>query len=339
MINIGIIGVGYWGPNYARLCHEVDNVNLIWFSDSDEGALKKIKQRYPSVKITSDNRKLAEDPNLDAVVVTTPAQTHFLIVEEFLKAGKHVLVEKPMTAKFSEAKKLQRLVKKSGKILMVDHTFKYNAGIIKLKEMIKSGELGRIYYITASYSALGPIRKDIDALWDLGPHWIYTLNYLLDSFPISVEAKGGRYLKKGMNDVAFLNFEYPKKILANLHVTWLYPKKERFLTVAGDKKMAIFDDVSSDNRLIVYDRGFSINGDKKDPNFANLQIILRDGDVVIPKVENKEPLKEALKHFLNCIEEGKKPLSDVDDGAKTVEILEKASLSIKKNGSRILISE
>lgn len=334
MINIGIIGVGYWGPNYARLCYELDNVNLVWFSDLDKSALKKVKQRYPLVKITSDYRKLAKDKNLDAVIITTPAQTHFLIAKEFLMAGKHILVEKPMTAKLIEAKKLQSLVKKSKKIFMVDHTFKFNAGINKLKEIINSGELGKIYYITGSYSALGPIRKDVDALWDLGPHWVYTLNYLLDSFPITVEAKGGKFLKKDMNDVVFLNFEYPKKILANLHVTWLYPKKERCLAVVGDKKMAIFDDVSADARLVVYDRGFFVN---KDPHFTNLQIILWDGDVFIPKIENKEPLKEVLKHFLQCIEEGKKPNSDIKDGLKTVEILEKASLSMKKNGIPILI--
>lgn len=337
MINIGIVGVGYWGPNFARLCFELEGVNLSWFADSDKDALKKVKKHYPSVKITSDYIKLAEDPKLDAVIITTPAQTHFLIASTFLKAKKHILIEKPMTARFSEAKKLLTLVKKNQKVLMVDHTFKYNTGLIKLKEMIKSGELGKIYYITASYSALGPIRKDIDALWDLGPHWIYSLNYLLDCYPIMVEARGGKFLKKKMNDVVFLNFEYPKKILANLHITWLYPKKERYLTVVGDKRMAIFDDVASDNRLVIYDRGFSVNGDKKDPNFANLQIILREGDVVIPKIENKEPLKEVLKHFLQCIEGNKVPISDINDGLKTVEILEKASLSMKKNGSPILI--
>ena len=335
MINIGIIGIGYWGPNYARLCYEVEDVNLCWFADLDENALNKIKRKYPLAKTTKDYKDLLRDKNLDAVIVTTPATTHFKIVKDLLLAKKNVLVEKPLTANLSEAKELKRLVRKTKKVLMVDHTFKYNSGVRKLKELIEKGELGKIYYILASYSALGPIRKDTDALWDLAPHWIYTLNYLLGEKPLFVDAKGGEYLKKGMKDVVFLNLEYPKKVLANIHVTWVYPKKDRSLTIVGDKKMVIFDDVSPEARLTIYDRGISLNS--KDPNFADLQVILRDGDVVIPKIENKEPLKEAFKHFLECVEENKRPLSDVNDGNEVVEILEKAVISMKRNGAPIAV--
>lgn len=335
MINVGIVGVGYWGPNFARLCYEVEGVNLSWIADLDENALKKINRKYPSVQTTKDYHDLLKDLNLDAVIITTPAQTHFSVAKDFLSAKKHILIEKPLTANLTEARKLKQLVEKNKTVFMVDHTFKYNPSIQKLKELIDKGELGKIYYIIASYSALGPIRRDVDALWDLGPHWIYTLNYLLGAKPLFVEAKGGEYLKSGMKDVVFINLEFPKNILANIHITWVYPKKDRSIAIVGDKKMAIFDDVSQDARLVIYDRGISVNS--ADPNFANLQIILRDGDIVIPRVENKEPLKECFKHFLECIKENKKPLSDIDDGLEVVEILEKISLSMKKNNVPILV--
>jgi len=335
MVNLGIIGVGYWGPNFARLCYEEENASLCWFADVDEEALRKVRQKYPLVKTTKNYKELLKDKKLQAVVITTPAQTHFKIAKEAMLAKKHVLVEKPLTANLKEARILQNLSKKSKRVLMVDHTFKYNPAIRRLKELIESGELGKIYYILGSYSALGPIRKDVDVLWDLGPHWVYTLNYLLGSKPLLVDAKGGEYLKSGMKDVVFINLKYPQKVLANIHITWIYPKKDRSLTVIGDKKMAIFDDVSPDAKLAVYDRGVSFNS--TDPNFANLQAVLRDGDIVIPKVESKEPLKECFRHFLECVAEKKKPLTDVNDGAKVVEILEKAMVSMRKNGASVVI--
>lgn len=333
MINIGIIGLGYWGPNYARLCFELKDVNLAWCADSNTEALQKINQRYPATKITPDYKMILQDPDLDAVVIVTPAQTHFKIAKDALLAGKNILLEKPLTAKLSEAQELEKLVKKLKKILMVDHIFKFNPAVQKLKNFIKSGELGKIYYLSASYTALGPIRKDVDAMWDLAPHWIYVMGYLLDSRPISVSAKGGEFLKDRMNDVVFLNLEFPQKILANIHVSWLYPQKVRSMAIVGNKKMAVFDDVSSEAKLTLYDKGAKYNS--QDPNFANLQIIFHDGDVVIPKIENKEPLREVFSHFLKCVKEKKSPLVDVREGVEVVEILEKASESIRRDGATI----
>jgi predicted dehydrogenase len=329
-VKIGIIGVGYWGPNYARICYELENVELVWVADLNKEALQKIKQKYPLVKTTTDYQNILRDKTVKAVVVTTPAQVHFSIVKDALKAGKHVLVEKPLTANLEEAKGLADIVKQSKKVVLVDHIFKFNPAVNELKSLISKNKLGKIYYVSAFYTALGPIRKDVDAMWDLAPHWVYTINHLLDLSPIQVSAKGGDYLKKGMNDVVFLNLRYPRKIIANIHASWLYPQKVRSLAVVGSKKMAVFDDASADAKLTIFDRGATYNS--KDPNFANLQVIMRDGDIVIPKLPKKEPLKEALVHFLDCIVNSRKPVADVNEGIEVVKILTAADLSIKTNG-------
>lgn len=334
-INIGIIGLGYWGPNYARLCFELEDVNLSWCADSSTEALRKISQKYPTTKVTPDYKTILQDPDLDAVVIVTPAQTHFKITKDALLAGKHILLEKPLTAKLSEAEELGKLVKKLKRILMVDHVFRFNSAVEKLKNFIKSGELGKIYYLSASYTALGPIRKDVDAMWDLAPHWVYVINYLLGTKPMTVSARGGDFLMNRMNDVVFLNFEFPQKILANIHISWLYPQKVRSIAVVGDKKMAVLDDVSPEAKLTLYDKSAKYNS--MDPNFANLQVIFQDGDVVIPKIENREPLKEGFKHFLKCIKEKKQPKTGIEEGVEVVEILEKANESIRKGGIPIIL--
>jgi predicted dehydrogenase len=335
MINIGIIGVGYWGPNYARLCFEMGDVNLSWCADLDENALKKIQQRYPSVKTTKNYKEILNDPKLDAVVIVTPAQTHFTIAKDALLANKHVLLEKPITSKLSEAKELGKVVSKSKKILMVDHIFKFNPTVTKLKELINNDELGNIYYIAASYTALGPIRKDVDAMWDLAPHWIYVINHLLNEKPVTIQANGKDYLKEKMNDVVFLHLEYPRKVLVNIHVSWLFPQKVRNIAIVGDKKMAVMDDVSSDTKLALFDKGAKYNSN--DPNFANLQVIFREGDIVIPKLEKKEPLKEVLKHFCECITNDKNPFTGVKEGIDVIEILEAADRSLQKKGEVVTL--
>lgn len=327
-VKVAIIGVGYWGPNYARLCFEVEEADLVWFADVNRQALSKVHLRYPGVKTTVDYKQVLNDPEVEAVVVVTPAQTHFEIVKDALESNKHVLVEKPLTADLSEAEKIKKLVKKSGKVLVVDHIFKFNPAVIELRKLIKSGKLGKIYYLNSFYTALGPIRKDVDAMWDLAPHWVYTISYLLGSQPVSVRAEGGEFLKKGMNDVVFIYLKYPQKVLASIHASWLYPQKVRSMAVVGSKKMAFLDDASPDAKLIIYDKGAEYNS--KDPNFADLQVIFRDGDVVIPKIERKEPLKEGFLHFLDCLSNNKKPIADVQDGLEVVKILAAAEDCLKK---------
>ncbi len=325
-LGVALVGVGYWGPNYARILSDLNDVEFIWCCDTNEEALKKMQRLYPTIKITDNIAEILKDPLVDCVIIVTPAQSHYNIVKKALLAGKHVLVEKPLTTTVKHAKELVSLANKKKRVLAVDHTFKFNAGIRRLKKIIDRGELGKIYYVYGLYNALGPIRKDVSAMWDLSPHFIYTTNYLLDSKPISVLARGRDLLIKGMDDVVFLTFEYENGVLFNLHSSWLDPLKVRQLVVIGSKKMAVFDDVSVDGKLKIYDKSATVDGD---PNFANLNVILRVGDMVVPKLEEKESLKEAVLDFIKSVKGNKKSFSPAEEGLETVMALVAAQKSLK----------
>lgn len=325
-LNFALIGVGYWGPNYARILSELDEAQLLWCCDKNNKALKKMQKLYPTIKITRKLKDVLNDMAVDCIIVVTPAQTHYQIVRRALQIGKHVLVEKPLTTDTESAKGLVSLAKEKHKILAVDHTFKFNSGINKLKKLIDAGELGKIYYMYGLYNALGPIRKDVSAMWDLSPHFIYTANYLLNSRPMSVLARGRDLLIKGRDDVVFLTFEYKNGVLFNLHSSWLDPLKVRQLVVIGSKKMAVFDDVSQDAKLQIYDKSAVLDGD---PNFAKLNVILRVGDMIVPKLDNKEPLREVVLNFIESVNKGKKPFSSAEEGLETVMILSAAQESLK----------
>lgn len=335
-LGFALIGVGYWGPNYARILSDLDDVDFLYCCDTNQVALQKMKRLYPQIKITKYLKKIIDDPRIDCVIVVTPAQTHYSITEKLLNSNKHVLVEKPLTTKVKEAEKLVALAKKRNRLVAIDHTFKFNAGIRKLKDLIEKGELGKIYYMYGLYNALGPIRKDVSAMWDLSPHFIYTANFLLDSTPLSVLARGKDVLIKGMDDVVFLTFEYKNGVLFNLHSSWLDPLKVRQLVVIGSKKMAVFDDVSVDGKLRIYDKSAVVDGD---PNFAKLNIILRVGDVVIPKLDNIEPLKEIVLDFVKSVRENKKPFVSCEEGLETVEALVAAQKSLDKQGKLIWLKK
>lgn len=325
-LNFALVGVGYWGPNYARILSELDDTELIWCCDNNKVALLKMQRLYPTIKITQKFNDVLRDSKVDCVIIVTPAQTHYKLVKKALLSEKHVLVEKPLTTTAEEAKELVLLSKKKKITLGVDHTFKFNSGIQKLKEIIDKGELGKIYYMYGLYNALGPIRKDVSAMWDLSPHFIYTANYLLGSKPVSVLARGRDLLINGMEDVVFLTFEYDNGVLFNLHSSWLDPLKVRQLVVIGSKKMVVFDDVSTDAKLKIYDKSASID---TDPNFARLNVILRVGDMVVPKLDQKEPLREMVLDFIKSIQEYRKPFSSAEEGMETVNILVAAQKSLK----------
>lgn len=331
--NIGIIGLGYWGPNYARIIRELDNVNLSWCCDTNKVALSKFSKLYSNVKVTDRLEDLLNDDNLDAIIIVTPAQNHFELARKFLLKGKHTLIEKPLTNKLTDAIKLVKLARNQKKVLMVDHTFEFNPAIKKLKTLIDEGELGKIYYIYGNYNALGPIRRDISSMWDL-PHFIYVVNFLLEENPLWVSAIGKCYLQKNMEDIVFLTLEYPNDILFNLNCSWIDPVKVRKLIIVGEKKMALFDDVQPDDKLIIFDRGVELNND---PNFANLQIIVRTGDTLIPKIERTEPLKEIVLAFIQAINDQKINYPDGEQGLNLVKILSASQQSIKKEGKRIPI--
>lgn len=332
-LNLGIIGLGYWGPNYARIISLLENVNLSWCCDINKVALSKFSKLFPNVKTSNDIKSLLTDPNLDAVIIVTPAQNHYEIARKFLLAGKDVLVEKPLTNNLEDSKSLVKVAKDKKRILMVDHTFIFNSAIRKLKELIDSGELGKIYHIYGNYNALGPIRRDVSAMWDL-PHFIYIVNFLLEKTPLWVQAAGKDYLQKGMEDVVFLTFEYPNDILFNLNCSWIDPVKVRRLVVVGERKMVVFDDMEPEEKIKIYDKGVALSND---PNFANLQLVVRNGDTLIPKLDLKEPLREVVIEFIKSIHNRKSDISTGDDGVNLVEALHFAQQSLIKEGKRVEI--
>jgi predicted dehydrogenase len=328
-IKLGVIGCGYWGPNLIRNFVEISNSEVVIVSDLKEDRLAHIKAIYPQVMVTKDYHGLF-DQNLDAVVVATPPATHYSFVKECLEHGLHVLVEKPITINSQHAEELIEISKKSDLVLMVGHTFEYNAAVHTLKNLIDSGELGQIYYVDAARLNLGLFQRDLNVLWDLAPHDISILMYILGCVPISVNAQGTSFVYEGVHSVVYMNMLFPDNIMAHIHVSWLDPCKVRRITVVGSKKMVVYNDIESLEKIKIYDKGV-----EKPPytnTFADFQFSYRYGDVTIPNIRFTEPLRKECQHFLDCINNHSEPLSSGQDGLRVVKIIEAAQRSLSENG-------
>lgn len=324
-INIAQIGVGYWGPNLLRNLIANKDCNVTTVVDLADERRDFIRGLYPSVNVTADVRQTFDDPSVDAVVIATPAATHFDLAISALKSGKHVLVEKPMARTVKEVEKIGALAKKNDLTAMVGHTFLYNSAVRYLKQLIDSGELGEIRYIYSQRLNLGRIRSDVDALWNFAPHDVSIVQYLLgDPSPISVVRHGMDYVQPGIDDVVFLNIVYPDKVMAHIHVSWLDPHKVRRTIVVGSKKMVVYDDID-ENKIAIYDKGIdrmAVLGENMDfdnPDF--LKFNHRSGDVLLPKIQFEEPLKLEIAHFIDCIQNGVECLTGTEHAKKVVEIL------------------
>jgi len=280
---------------------------------------------------------LVYNPNVDAVVVSTPASTHYEMVKECLEYGKDVLVEKPFTLSSRDAEELVVLARKKERVLMVGHTFIYNPAFCELKRLASSGDLGGIYYLHFSRTGLGPIRKDVNVMWDLAPHDLSMLLHLVEEMPVRVSARGQSYLQEGIEDVVFMTLDLPNGVLAGVHASWLDPYKIREVTVVGSKKMAVFDDVEKLETLKIFDKGVERSGEKIYAGYGEFQLSVRDGDIRIPKIEPGEPLKNQCKHFLECITKRKEPITGGEEGLKVVQILEAAQKSLGSNGVPISV--
>lgn len=327
-----IIGCGYWGPNYVRIFNEIDDSNLLYIADVDHKKLAKVVKNS-DIKITKNYEKILEDDEVEAVVISTPSSTHYKIAKDCILKDKHVLVEKPLTLSSKESKELIELAESRKKLLMVGHTFIFNPAVQKLKEYIKNGTLGEIHYLSFVRTGLGPVRKDVNAMWDLAPHDISILNYLLESTPSKVSARGEWYIQQGIEDVVFLNLKFENKILANIHASWLNPQKVRQVTVVGSKKMAVFDDVSQTEKLVLFDKG--VQKEYTYASYGEFQLKLRSGDILIPDIKMTEPLKNECIHFIECIKNNKKPITDGRSGLEVVRILEMAQESLKNAGREV----
>ena len=332
MVDIGVVGCGYWGPKHVRNYHELAEANLTTVCDLSEDRLRQVRTQYPYVKTTPNFEDLLRD-SVDAVVIATPVDTHYRLAKEALLHDKHVLIEKPMTASGQEASELIELAEKRNLVLMVGHTYEYHPAVEFLKELVNSGELGEIYGIDAERLNLGLFRRDVNVLWDLAPHDICIVLSLLDEEPVAVSARGAHHIDPGIHDDAYLELLFSNGTTGHVHVSWLHPRKIRQITIVGSKKMAVYDDVSETEKIHIYDKGLAIPDDGND-KFSAWPLNYRYGDVVIPFISNAEPLKLECSHFIKCIIEGKRPRSDGWAGYRVTSILEAADRSLANGGLR-----
>lgn len=336
-ITIGIIGCGYWGPNFIRNFTKIRGVYVKYACDLSAHNLSVIAENYPGIIITKNYKIILSDSEVDAVIVATSAGTHYKLAKDSLLAGKHVLVEKPIATKIIHAKELISIAKSQKKTFLVGHTFKYNMGIRKLKWFIKAKVLGSVYYMYSIRTNLGPLRRDVNAIWDLSPHDISIANFLLESKPISVSAQGVRYLAHNLEDVSFINLRYPNNVLVHIHVSWLDPKKTREIVVVGNKKMAVFNDLAINTPISVYDKSVvKKNFRQRYDSFKEFQMIVKSGKITSPKIKSREPLNEECRHFIDCVRNNKIPLSDGADGLNVLKVLIAIDKSIR-TGKEVFI--
>jgi predicted dehydrogenase len=315
-VTIGVVGLGYWGPNLARNFAALPGAELRWCCDEDPAVRARLAPRHPGTRFTGDLDDLLADDGLDAVVLATPVPTHAALAVRVLDAGKHCFVEKPLAQSVPDAERACEAARASGRVLMVGHLLQYHPGVGKLKEIADSGELGDIHYIYGNRLNLGQLRAEENALWSLGAHDVSVLLHLADEEPYELNARGESYMREGIEDVVFAFMRFPSGVAAHLHLSWLDPHKERRFTVVGSKRMATFDDMDPERKVTVYDKGF----DEKADTYG--EYITRSGDIWSPRVPNDEPLRLECEHFVACVREGRSPLSDGESGLRVVRVLE-----------------
>lgn len=333
-ITVGVIGGGYWGPNLLRNFAENENCELRWLCDLDQKRLDTLGRRYPAVRTTTDYQQLIDDSSLDAVAIVTPVATHFQFASEALRNGKHVLVEKPLTASIAEAEQLIELAERNALTLMVDHTFVYTGAVRKIKEVVSSGELGDLLYFDSTRINLGLFQDDINVVWDLAPHDFSIMDFMIDSDPESVSATGSCHIKQGIENIAYVMLRFPDELIAHFHFNWLSPVKIRHTLIAGSRKMIVYDDIEPTEKVRIYDRGVTAtqsNELDKEAAYKTL-VSYRTGDVWVPKLDSTEALHYVCVEFLAAIAERRRPLTDGAAGLRVVRLLEAAQKSIDRGG-------
>lgn len=332
-VGIGLVGCGRWGLNYLRAFSEIEGCRVIAACDLDKTRLAEAERRLPGVQTVQEVADLLANPAIDAVVVATDASRHAGTVANVLRAGKDCLVEKPMTTNVAQARELRTLAGKSGRLLMVGHVFRFNAGINHLQRLVASHVLGDLEYLTFTRTNLGPIRSDVNVVWDLLSHDVSILLHLVNQSPAWVSAQGASFLSKGCEDIAFATLGFADGVTANIRVSWLDPRKVREITVVGTQKMAFFDDLQAAEPVRIFDKGAL-----REPtyqSFGEFKLVTRTGDVVSPAIPGSEPLKNQCQHFLDCVRTRRQPLSDAADGVRVVEILAAVNQSIARRGAPV----
>src|SRR5256884_981848 len=328
MIRIGVIGYGYWGPNIVRNLRGVDGCQLTTVCDQNPAALKRVTEDHPDVRVTADSSELLTSTQLDAIAVVTPVCTHFELAKAALENGKHVFVEKPFTSTTQQAEELIELADRKNLKIMVDHTFLFTGAVRKMRQLIDEGVLGDLYYYDSTRINLGLFQHDVSVIWDLAPHDLSIMDFLIHQKPQAVVATGEAHLN-GLVDVAFMTIYLPSNAIAHINVNWLSPVKVRTTLIGGEKKMLVWNDLEADEKLRIYDKGVQMNNGH---GLYELLVSYRTGDMWAPRVEQAEALKVELTYFIDCVTRDQTPFNDGQAGLRVVRILEAADQSLKERG-------
>jgi predicted dehydrogenase len=334
-VHVAVVGCGYWGQNLIRNFANCPGCELVTLCDQDPACFRRVKCLAPQAAFTVDFDDVLADSAVQAIAIATPVAMHAPLTAAALRAGKHVLVEKPLAMSEREAEELVRLADRWNRILMVDHTFIYSTPVAKIKELVDAGELGEIYYLDSVRINLGVFQNDVNVIWDLAPHDLSIVEYLLGRLPRSVAASGTCHTGSDLEDVAYLNLDFGGGVMASFHVNWLSPVKVRHLIVGGSKKSLVYNDLNAWEPIKVYDRGIRL--DESPEARRGALVSYRTGDIWSPHIEQSEPLQNVVSHFLECIVSNNRPLTDGTAGLRVVRILEAAQRSIKAQGGRITL--
>lgn len=329
-VGLAVVGAGYWGPNLIRNAAETPGASLEVVCDLDEERLRKIARRFPDVRLVRDFDEVLRDGAVDAVIVSTPAASHHELSLRALRAGKDVLVEKPLAMTTRDARELVAVADEGRRVLMTGHTFIYNAAVRLIRDLVASGEIGEVLYIYSSRVNLGQVRKDVNALWNVAPHDVSIANWVLGEAPLRARAVGRSFLQPDIEDVVFAVFEYPSGVIAHVHSSWLDPSKVRRTTFVGSKKMIVYDDVESEGKVKIYDKGIRRTG--ADGEYGEFQLKLHSGDIHIPRITFTEPLADELAHFVECVRTRAVPRTDGRAGLAVVAALAAAQQSLASGG-------
>ncbi len=332
-LGIGICGCGYWGMNYVRVFSELPETDVIAVCDHDPVRLQAVQSRFPTVKLCTNMDELLQMESIRAVVISTQASAHFDIAQRCLAQGRHLLVEKPITTTANDARALMATAERKNLVLMVGHTFLYNAGVRKVKEYLDQTD--QIYYMYAQRTNLGPIRRDVNALWDLAPHDISIFNFFLDAIPEWVSAVGAPVLRSEREDVGFVTMGYPRGILGHIHVSWADPNKVREVVVVSSDRRIVFNDVNPQEMVRIFEKGVTVKDQAE--SYGEHTLLMRDGDIISPRIQPSEPLKNQCKHFVECVETGSKPLTDAQAGLDVVRVMQAIDRSLELRGAPVTL--
>lgn len=331
---MAVVGLGYWGPNWVRNLYQGKCARRVIACDLDAKRRGHISQLYSGVETTDSYQDVLDDPDIEGIVVATPVSTHYSMAQRALEADKSVLVEKPLATSSAEAASLVRIARERGKTLMVGHTFEYSSPVLKIRDIIQSGELGEIFYISSVRANLGLFQRDVNVAWDLATHDISIILMLMGGrVPESVSCQGESHYSRGVEDVALLTLKFSRNVIAFIHVSWLDPDKIRRTTIVGSRKMLVYDDTATQEKIRIYDKG--VTAQPYYDTFGDFQFSYRYGDIQIPRIEEKEPLQQECLHFVECIRSGDAPKTDGLSGLRVVSVLEAASSSLRHGGQMV----